>query len=77
MRTFAVNPEGVAEPVEYTSPAGRHRHRCECGCVWEHGDENNGLDKPHECPECGEYPIGTTWFGFPKYLGPEAPHASN
>lgn len=51
----------------YASPAGFHRHRCyKCRFVWEHGDENHGVEDAHYCPECGAY------NGF-HYAGPVAP----
>lgn len=45
-------------PEPYTSPPGRHRHRCDsCGRVWEHGEDCYGDWNAHKCPRCGESQI--------------------
>ena len=41
--------------MSYTSPPGRHRHRCcFCSTIWEHSDDCEVLGEAHACPSCGE-----------------------
>lgn len=54
----------------YESPDGRHRHECGvCGCVWEHSDDERGVDAAHHCPECGPDAGTHGWW----YHGDKAP----
>jgi hypothetical protein len=41
-----------------------HAHRCDCGLIWHHGDENHGKEGPHTCPVCGG-------LQYKRYLGQE------
>jgi hypothetical protein len=29
-----------------------HMHRCDCGFIWAHSDENRNNDAAHTCPRC-------------------------
>lgn len=44
-----------------------HKHKCDsCKCVWEHEDDCSGVNRAHECPQCGAEQ-------YAKYLGYDAP----
>lgn len=40
-------------PKAYTVPEGSHLHKCGCGFIWQHTDNNAGDDLAHLCV-CGE-----------------------
>ena len=50
-------------------PHGSHKHKCQCGCVWEHGNDKHGDEDAHHCPDCKEL-LGDGWC---HYRGPLAP----
>jgi hypothetical protein len=51
-------------PKRYESPPDYHRHRCDrCGNVWEHHDDNAGVDAAHVCPQCGNDWQTTRYYG--------------
>lgn len=53
--------------VNYESPKGFHRHKCDnCSHVWEHDDSCKGKTNLHTCPDCKE----EEWS---QYFGPEPP----
>lgn len=36
-----------------SAPDNFHRHRCDCGFVWQHSDDCAGNLEAHHCPACG------------------------
>lgn len=42
-----------------------HKHKCNCGHVWEHSDNCGGDTKAHTCPNCGM----EQWM---RYYGPDS-----
>ena len=50
----------------YRSPQGFHKHKCDCGYVWEHSDHCRGISYHHKCPSCST-------IQWAQYSGPESP----
>jgi hypothetical protein len=40
------------KPKKDEAPRGFHRHKCDCGHVWQHSDLCAGSIEAHVCPSC-------------------------